>query len=126
MSVETQTPLETEIETKPTEDIHPVGRAFLFLGKSKVRRNFIWIPLVGLLICAILGVFNPQKHPLPYEEYIPGSWAIFGILIFSLAALSANTLFRMFGRAEDYYGEGGLPDPAVSTDPSVTGELQND
>ena len=130
MSVETDAPLETEVEAiseaKPMDDIHPAARPFLFLGELKTRRNFIWLPLAGMIICIILGVFHPQKHPLPGEQYIPGSWAIWGFLAYSLIVLSANTLFRFLGRDEDYYGEGGLPDPDYSTDPMITGEAHHD
>ena len=97
-------------------DIHPVSRAFLFLGDEKVKRNFIWIPLIGMIVCIILGVIHPQYKSLPIEKYIPGSWAIYGFLAYSAIVLSANTLFKLLGRDEDYYGEGGLPDPEVSTE----------
>jgi len=123
MSVEIETIPEADAETKPHDDIHPAAKPFLFLGDIKTRRNFIWIPLVGMIICIILGVFHPQKHPLPYEEYIPGSWAIWGFLAYSTIVLSANTLFKFLGRDEDYYGEGGLPDPEVSSDPQITGAV---
>jgi len=123
MSVEIETLPEADAETKPHDDIHPAAKPFLFLGSIKTRRNFIWIPLVGMIICIILGWFHPQKHPLPYEEYIPGSWAIWGFLAYSTIVLSANTLFKFLGRDEDYYGEGGLPDPEVSTDPQITGAV---
>ncbi len=126
MSVETDIPLETEIKTKPVDDIHPLSRKLLFLGDPKVKRNFIWLPLVGMIICIILGIFHPQKHPLPGEQYIPGSWAIYGFVAYSLIVLSASTLFKILGRDEDYYGEGGLPDPDYSTDPMITGEAHHD
>jgi hypothetical protein len=126
MSVETKLPLETDVVTKQLDDIHPVSRYFLFLGKDSVKRNFMWFPLAGMIICIILGIYHPQKHPLPYEQYIPGSWAIWGFVAYSLIVLSANTLFKLLGRDESYYGEGGLPDPDYSTDPMVTGEAHHD
>jgi len=126
MSVETDTPLETDVETKQHDDIHPAARPFLFLGKESVKRNFIWLPLAGMIICIILGVSNPQAKALPIEKYIPGSWAIYGFLAYSAIVLSANTLFNFLGRDEDYYGEGGLPDPDYSTDPMITGEAHHD
>lgn len=126
MSVETKLPLETDVVTKQMDDIHPVSRYFLFLGKDSVKRNFMWFPLAGMIICIILGIYHPQKHPLPYEQYIPGSWAIWGFVAYSLIVLSANTLFKLLGRDESYYGEGGLPDPDYSTDPMVTGEAHHD
>jgi hypothetical protein len=109
-------PQEVTSNAVDNSDIHPVSRTFLFLGEEKVKRNFIWLPLIGMLICIVLGVFHPQKHPLPGEQYIPGSWAIYGFIAYSLIVLSANTLFRWLGRDEDYYGEGGLPDPEISTE----------
>lgn len=123
---ETDTVLETEAAPECMDDIHPAARPFLFLGSLKTRRNFIWLPLIGMIICIILGIFHPQKHPLPYEQYIPGSWAIWGFVAYSIIVLSANTLFRLLGRDEDYYGEGGLPDPDISTDPMITGEAHHD
>lgn len=126
MSVETETPLETEVKTKQMDDIHPAARPFLFLGDAKVKRNFIWLPLIGMIICIILGLFYPQAKALPIEKYIPGSWAIYGFVAYSAIVLSANTLFNFLGRDEDYYGEGGLPDPEYSTDPMVTGEAHHD
>jgi len=133
MSDETETPLETDVAESAAEtsagkldDIHPAARPFLFLGSLKTRRNFIWLPLIGMIVCIILGIFHPQKHPLPIEKYVPGSWAVYGFIAYSLIVLSANTLFRILGRDEDYYGEGGLPDPNYSTDPMVTGEAHHD
>ena len=57
---------------------------------------------------------------------IPGSWAIFGFLAYSFSVFMAEPLFRLLGRKEDFYGEGGLPDPEVSTDPMITGEAHHD
>ena len=79
-----------------------------------------------MIICIILGVFNPQAKALPIEKYIPGSWAIYGFIAYSLIVLSANSLFKFLGRDEDYYREGGLPDPDYSTDPMITGEAHHD
>jgi len=121
-----ETEITPEAPPEKQDDIHPAARPFLFLGSLKTRRNFIWLPLVGMIICIILGVMYPQKHPLPYEKYIPGSWAIYGFIAYSLIVLSANTLFKFLGRDESYYGEGGLQDPDYSTDPMVTGEAHHD
>ena len=99
------------------DDIHPAAKPFLFLGKTSVKRNFIWIPLFGMIVSSILGIFHPPKQPAPFEmiaaTMIPGSWAIFGFLAYSLIVFAANPLFRLLGRPEDYYGEGGLPDGLV-------------
>ena len=121
------TPDTTEHEK---DDIHPAARPFLFLGNPKVKRNFIWFPFAGMIVCSILGVFHPPKHPAPFEMIgdmvIPGSWAIFGFLAYSFIVFMAESLFRLLARPEDYYGEGGLPDPEVSTDPMITGEAHHD
>ena len=85
---------EAVAQTPNLDDIHPAARPFLFLGKESVKRNFIWFPLLGMIICIILGVFNPQAKALPIEKYIPGSWAIYGFIAYSLIVLSANSLFK--------------------------------
>jgi hypothetical protein len=112
------------------EDIHPAARPFLFLGEPKVKRAFFWVPLTGMILSSLLGVFHPQKHPAPWESIsgvpIPGSWAIFGFLAYSFIVFAAPFLFKALGRPEDYYGEGGLPDPEISTDPAITGEAHHD
>lgn len=126
MTTETETPPVEVTHSAAQDDIHPAAKPFLFLGKESVKRNFIWLPLIGMIICIILGVLYPQKHPLPIEKYIPGSWAIYGFIAYSLIVLSANSLFKFLGRDEDYYGEGGLPDPDYSTDPAITGEAHHD
>lgn len=112
------------------DDVHPAAKPFLFLGETKVKRNFIWFPLGGLILASILGVIFPQKHPAPFEMIgdmpIPGSWAIFGFLAYSFIVFAAPVLFRLLAKPEDYYGEGGLPDPDVSTDPDVTGVAHHD
>ena len=116
MSVDTKTAADAEVQLAAEaadeasvakskhDDIHPAARPFLFLGKESVKRNFIWFPLVGMVICIILGWFFPQAKALPIEKYIPGSWAIYGFVAYSLIVLSANTLFKLLGRDEDYYG----------------------
>lgn len=97
------------------EDIHPAAKPFLFLGKESVKKNFMWVPLVGIVITVILGLMYPLKHPAPWD-FVPGSWAIFGFIAYSLIVLSAPFLFKLLARDESYYGEGGLPDPDYSTE----------
>ena len=112
----------TEHETD-LSDIHPAARPFLFLGETKVKRNFLWLPLIGLILSSIFGVIHPSKYPAPWEKIgdtvIPGSWAIFGFLAYSFIVLVAPLLFKLLARDENYYGEGGLPDPDYSTDPML-------
>ncbi|MEP1230011.1 MAG: hypothetical protein ABJG88_04995 [Litorimonas sp.] len=104
------------------DDIHPAARPFLFLGKQSVKHNFMWIVLSGMIICIVLGFFFPQKHPLPIEKYIPGSWAVFGFLAYSFIVLCAPFIFKVLARDENYYGEGGLPDPEYSTEHEHDGD----
>ena len=135
MTVETETTSETEaavtdvaprMNEHAAEGIHPAAKPFLFLGNLKTRRNFIWLPLIGMIICIVLGLIHPQKHAMPIEKYVPGSWAVYGFIAYSIIVLSANTLFKILGRDESYYGEGGLPNPEYSTDPMITGEAHHD
>ena len=125
MTTETETNLDADVGETDVSDIHPAARPFLFLGKESVKKNFIWFPLIGMIICVIIGIFNPQAKALPIEKYIPGSWAIYGFVAYSLIVLSANSLFNFLGRDENYYGEGGLPDPDYSTE-HLHGEHDHD
>ena len=125
MTTETETTLDADVGETDVSDIHPAARPFLFLGKESVKKNFIWFPLIGMIICVIIGVFYPQAKALPIEKYIPGSWAIYGFIAYSLIVLSANSLFNFLGRDENYYGEGGLPDPDYSTE-HLHGEHDHD
>lgn len=125
MTTETETTLDADVGETDVSDIHPAARPFLFLGKESVKKNFIWFPLIGMIICVIIGVFYPQAKALPIEKYIPGSWAIYGFVAYSLIVLSANSLFKFLGRDENYYGEGGLPDPDYSTE-HLHGEHDHD
>ena len=125
MTTETETTLDADVGETDVSDIHPAARPFLFLGKENVKKNFIWFPLIGMIFCVIIGVFYPQAKALPIEKYIPGSWAIYGFVAYSLIVLSANSLFKFLGRDENYYGEGGLPDPDYSTE-HLHGEHDHD
>ena len=119
-----------ERRAEPRSDIHPAAVPFLFLGRESVKRNFIWIPLIGMILSTIFGVIHPSKYPAPWEKVgdfvIPGSWAIFGFLAYCAIVFAAPALFRLLARPEDFYGEGGLPDPDHSTDPMITGEAHHD
>ena len=125
MTTETETTLDADVGETDVSDIHPAARPFLFLGKESVKKNFIWFPLIGMIICVIIGIFYPQAKALSIEKYIPGSWAIYGFVAYSLIVLSANSLFNFLGRDENYYGEGGLPDPDYSTE-HLHGEHDHD
>jgi len=103
------------------EGIHPFAKPFLFLGKESVKRSFMWLPLVGIIVTVILGIMYPLKHPAPWEVF-PGSWAVFGFIAYSLIVFAAPALFKVLARDENYYGEGGLPDPVHSTEHLHEGE----
>ena len=102
-------------EATQYSDIHPFAVPFLFLGRKSVIENFMWLPLIGMIIMIILGVVYPPHHPAPWDV-VPGSWAIIGFVAYTIIVLSARPLFSLLARSEDYYGEGGLPDPEYSTE----------
>ena len=89
--------------------IHPYAKPFLFLGKESVKRNFIWFPIIGLIIVSIMGFFFPPKHPAPWDFGF--SWAVIGFVAYTVVVLSAEPLFRLLARREDYYDE--LPAPKL-------------
>ena len=103
------------VQRHAAEGIHPAAKPFLFLVNDKFKRNFLWLPLAGIIITTILGVMHPLKHPAPWD-IIPGSWAVFGFLAYSFIVFMARPLFKLLSRDESYYGEGGLPDPFVSAE----------
>jgi len=106
----------TEAERDERATAHPLAVPFLWLGKKEVIENFIWVPLAGMLITIGLGLiyFEDMHHKAPWDFF--GSWALAGFVAYSLVVLSAKPLFNFLSRSEDYYGEGGLPDPEVSTE----------
>ena len=65
MTTETETTLDADVGETDVSDIHPAARPFLFLGKESVKKNFIWFPLIGMIICVIIGVFYP---PVSYTH----------------------------------------------------------
>lgn len=93
------------------EQIHPVSRKLLWLADPKVKRNFIYLPLIGMIVMIGLGIVFPMdsKHQAPWDFF--GSWAMIGFVAYSIVVLSAAPLFKLLSRDESYYGEGGLPDP---------------
>lgn len=89
--------------------IHPFAVPFLWLGNPKFERNFIWFPVVGLLITIGLGFVYHHKHPAPWDFF--GSWAVIGFLAYSFVVLSAEPLFKLLARPEDYYDDGNTLPP---------------
>lgn len=96
--------------------IHPAAVPFLWLGKQSVIKNFIWLPLAGMIITSLLGWVFPQHHEAPWDFFF--SWAVIGFIAYSFVVISAGPLFKFLARDENYYGEGGLPDPDYSTEGS--------
>lgn len=93
-------------DTASDENIHPVSKKFLWLADKKVVDGFIWLPVIGLVItvmAAFLYPFDPH-HKAPWDFF--ASWGIIGFLAYSFVVLSAEPLFKLLSRPEDYYGEG--------------------
>lgn len=86
-------------------EAHPLAVPFLWLGKKSVQDNFIWVSLAGLIITVALGlVYMPQvKHPAPWDFF--GSWAVIGFVAYTFVVLSAEPLFKLLSRPENYYNE---------------------
>ena len=93
----------------PEDDkIHPIARKFLWLADERVVRGFIWLPVVGLAITYMAGFLFPfeEGHKAPWDIDWLGSWALIGFVAYSTVVLSAEPLFKLLSRNEDYYGEG--------------------
>lgn len=89
------------------DDIHPVSKKFLWLANPKVKRNFIWFTVAGLVLTVIFGYFVPTKHPAPWEFGVlyAVSFGVIGFVAYSIVVFSAWPLFRALSRPENYYGE---------------------
>jgi len=92
------------------ESIHPLSRKLMFLGDHKFIDNFIWLIIVGLAVTTVLGLVYPfdPSHKAPWDFF--ASWSIIGFLAYSFVVLSAEPLFKLLARREDYYDEGGEDD----------------
>lgn len=90
------------------DDIHPLARMFLWTDTAKVKKNFIWLSVVGLIVTAILMLVYPNKHPAPWEvgpmKLI--AYGVIGGFAYTFVVLSAKPLFNALSRPEDFYGEG--------------------
>jgi len=98
-------------EPVDNENIHPVSRKFLWLADEKVVKGFIWLPILGLAITYVAGFifkFDPA-HKAPWDFDWLGSWAIIGFCAYSFVVLSAEPLFKLLARREDYYGPDETP-----------------
>ena len=94
----------TEAEIKERSESHPLSVPYLWLGRKSVQDNFIFIPLAGLIITIALGLIFPPKHAAPWDFF--ASWALIGFVAYSFVVLSAEPLFKLLSRPEDYYGPG--------------------
>jgi len=110
----------TEAELEERTNAHPMAVPFLWLGREATIKNFMWLPIAGMVICIALGLIYPPHHEAPWDFF--GSWALIGFAAYSFVVLSAGPLFKLLARDEDYYGEGGLPDPDHSTEGSHGGD----
>ncbi len=89
-------------------DIHPLAKKFLWLDSPKVKKNFIWLSVSGLVMTTVLMIFYPNKHPAPWEvgpmKLI--AYGVIGGFAYTFVVLSAKPLFAMLSRPENFYGEG--------------------
>ena len=93
--------------------IHPVAVPFLFLGRESVKRKFMWLPIIGLIISVGLGFVYTPKHLEPWHFF--GSWAVIGFLSYTFVVLAAEPLFKLLARDEYYYDDGTGPGDAMFT-----------
>lgn len=100
--------------------IHPFARKFLFLGEERVIESFIWLPVVGLAVTIPLALLYPfeEGHKAPWDLF--PSWAIIGFVAYAFVVLSAEPLFRLLARKENYYGEEVVPENII--EPVVEGD----
>ncbi len=90
---------------KPHADIHPAAVPFLWLANKKVVKNFIYVPLIGLIVFSLLGLVFPLYHPAKWDFFM--SYSVIGFVSYSFVVLAAWPLFKLLSRPENYYGEGG-------------------
>ncbi len=96
------------------EYIHPLSRKFLWLGEQKVIDGFIWVPIIGLIISTMAVFIYPfdDAHKASWDFF--ASWAIIGLVAYSIVVISAEPLFRLLSRKENYYGEEVEPEIIVA------------
>ena len=91
-----------------------MSRKFLWLGDQKFIDNFIWLSVIGLAVTIPLGLLYPfeDKYKAPWDFF--ASWAIIGFVAYSFVVLSAEPLFRLLARKENYYDEEVEPEVIVA------------
>ena len=95
----------SKAKIKERTESHPAAVPFLWLADKAVVKNFFIVPLIGLIVFTVLGVFYPLHHPAPWDV-IAGSYALIGFVAYSFVVLASWPLFKLLSRREDYYGEG--------------------
>ncbi|PHR94343.1 MAG: hypothetical protein COA69_01745 [Robiginitomaculum sp.] len=93
----------SKAELKERAEAHPLAVPFLWLGHEKTIKNFIFVPMIGLVLFSILGFFFPLHHPADWDFF--ASYTLIGFAAYSFVVLSAWPLFKLLSRDEDYYGE---------------------
>jgi len=105
----------TDVKAVHHEDeyIHPFAKKLLWLANDKVVKGFIWLPILGLAITIPLALLYPfdEGHKAPWDFF--ASWGIIGFAAYSFVVLSAEPLFRLLARRENYYGEEVEPEVIV-------------
>ncbi|MCP5087016.1 MAG: hypothetical protein GY952_09480 [Rhodobacteraceae bacterium] len=92
-----------EHKTDPNK-LPTLGRLLLWVDKPGSANKIFW----GLAVfCGILFLldFTYEKHPHFDMEYVPGFYAIYGFVMFTLLILAAKGLRVLIKRPEDYYGD---------------------
>ncbi len=104
----------TDTHNQSDDLTHPLARKFLWLADEKVIQNFIWLPIIGLAVTIPLAFVYPfdEGHKAPWDFF--ASWAIIGFVAYSFVVLSAEPLFRLLSRKENYYGEEVEPEVIVA------------
>lgn len=98
-------PTLSPLEIVERAEAHPAAVPFLWLGSKKTQRNFIYIPLVGMIIFSILGFLFPPKYPTLWKYGF--LYDAIGFFSYSFVVLAAHPLFKILSRPENYYGEDG-------------------
>ena len=78
----------SEAELEERTNAHPMAVPFLFLVRKSTIKNFMWLPIAGMIICTALGLIYPPHHTAPWDFF--GSWTVIGFAAYSFVVLSAG------------------------------------